>query len=59
VLARGAGFLVWMALVLLNIIRMDFLWTGGSGRHEYFGLGEVFLLMWLLFGSGCVRGDDW
>jgi hypothetical protein len=49
-----------MALVLLNIIRMDFLWTGGSGTHEYVWFGcsvavdVVVGWFWV-----CAGGGDW
>ena len=60
VFAKGAGFSVWMALVLLNIIRMDFLWTGGRGMREYFwfgcsvAVGVVVGWFWV-----CAGGGDW
>jgi hypothetical protein len=35
VLARRAGDLVAIALVLLNMIHRDCLWVGGRGRQVY------------------------
>jgi hypothetical protein len=44
VLASAIGLSVCIAFVLLNMIRIDFLCTGGSGRCAYEGVGSVVVI---------------
>jgi hypothetical protein len=59
VLASAIGLSVCIAFVLLNMIRINFLCTGDSGRCVYDGVGSVVVIgvVVVFWVESC--GGDW